>query len=133
MTFDASGLRARRRARVAAAASLCCLAACAAQAQTLSSGPSAQPDRSADVLVALADPVLVTATRTAQPLSRALADASVLERDAIERSGATCLADLLVRLPGVEIQRNGGPGGTPSVFLRGGERRPAALYLAGLR
>jgi len=130
MTFDASGLCARRRARVAAAASLCCLAATSAQSQSL---PTAAPDRSADVLVALADPVLVTATRTAQPLSRALADASVLERDAIERSGATCLADLLVRLPGVEIQRNGGPGGTTSVFIRGGESRHTAVYIDGLR
>jgi vitamin B12 transporter len=41
---------------------------------------------------------------------------SVLERDAIERSGASCVADLLARLPGVEFSRNGGPGTVTGVF-----------------
>jgi vitamin B12 transporter len=59
---------------------------------------------------AVADTVVVTATRSPLPLSQVLADMSVLERDAIERSGASCVADLLARLPGVEFSRNGGPG-----------------------
>ncbi len=43
---------------------------------------------------------VVTATRTAQPLSDLVADVSIVDRDSIERSGATGLGDLLARLPG---------------------------------
>lgn len=77
--------------------------------------------------------VVVTATRQAQPLSRVLVDITVLEREAIERSGATSLADLLARQPGIEFARNGGPGGTTSVFLRGAESRHTAVYIDGVR
>ena len=81
----------------------------------------------------LADTVVVTATRTPQTLSRVLGDVSVLERDAIERSGASCVADLLARLPGIEFARNGGPAGVTSVFIRGAETRHTAVYIDGLR
>lgn len=82
---------------------------------------------------AAADTVVISATRSAQPASRVLADVSVLEREAIERSGAACVADLLVRMPGVSFARNGGPAGTTSVFVRGGESRHTSVYIDGLR
>ncbi len=125
MMSSNSGLRARPRAS-AVAASLFLLAAAPAFSQS-------QTQPTADVLVAVADPVVVTAARRAQPLSQVLADVSVVDRAAIERSGATSLADLLVQLPGIEMSRNGGPGNTTSVFIRGGESRHVAVYLDGLR
>ncbi len=76
---------------------------------------------------------VVTATRTAQPLSDLVADVSIVDRDSIERSGATGLGDLLARLPGVEMSRNGGPGTTTSLFLRGAETRFTAVYIDGVR
>ncbi len=76
---------------------------------------------------------MVTATRTAQPLSDLLADVTVVDRDTIERSGAAGLADVLARLPGIEFQRNGGPGTTTGVFLRGSESRFTAVYIDGVR
>jgi vitamin B12 transporter len=76
---------------------------------------------------------VVTATRTAQALSDLVADVSIIDRAAIERSGATGVADVLARLPGVEISRNGGIGGTTSVFLRGGNSQHTAVYLDGVR
>jgi vitamin B12 transporter len=82
---------------------------------------------------AVADTVVVTATRSPLPLSQVLADMSVLERDAIERSGASCVADLLARLPGVEFSRNGGPGTVTGVFVRGGESRHTAVFIDGVR
>ena len=51
---------------------------------------------------------IVTATRVSQPLSDVVADVSIIGREQIERSGAVGLADVLKRLPGVEISRNGG-------------------------
>ena len=82
---------------------------------------------------AAADTVVVTATRSPLPLSQVLADMSVLERDVIERSGASCVADLLARLPGVAFARNGGPGTVTSVFVRGGESRHTAVFVDGVR
>ena len=76
---------------------------------------------------------VVTATRTAQPLSDLVADVTVLDRAAIERSGAAGLADVLARVPGIEMARNGGPGSTTSVFLRGAESRFTAVYIDGVR
>ena len=76
---------------------------------------------------------VVTATRTAQALSDLVADVSIIDRATIERSGATGVADVLARLPGVEISRNGGIGGTTSVFLRGGNSQHTAVYLDGVR
>lgn len=76
---------------------------------------------------------VVTATRVAQPLSDLVADVTVVDRARIERSGATGVADVLARLPGVEISRNGGIGGTTSVFLRGGNSQHTAVYLDGVR
>lgn len=79
------------------------------------------------------EPVVITATRSPLAASRVLADVSVLDRDAIDRSGATSLADVLQRLPGIEISRNGGGAGTTSLYLRGGETRHTAVYVDGLR
>lgn len=76
---------------------------------------------------------VVAATRTEQPLSDLVADVSIVDRDTIERSGFTGLGDLLARLPGVEMARNGGPGATTSLFLRGAESRFTAVYIDGVR
>lgn len=77
--------------------------------------------------------VVVTATRTAIPLTDVVADVSIIDRAMIERSGATGVADVLARQPGLEIGRSGGVGGTTSVFLRGGNSQHTAVYLDGVR
>ncbi|MBX3632597.1 MAG: TonB-dependent receptor [Simplicispira sp.] len=76
---------------------------------------------------------VVTATRTEQPLSDLVADVSIVDRETIEASGATGVADVLARLPGIEITRNGGIGNATSVYLRGAESRFTAVYIDGVR
>ncbi|MEH3087015.1 MAG: TonB-dependent receptor [Xylophilus ampelinus] len=76
---------------------------------------------------------VVTATRVAQPLSDLVADVTVIDADAIARSGAVGVADVLARQPGIEIARNGGPGQNTSVFIRGADSRFTAVYLDGVR
>lgn len=76
---------------------------------------------------------VVTATRSVQPLSDVVADVSIIDRAQIERSGAVALADVLKRLAGIEIARNGGSGATTGVFLRGAESRFTAVYIDGVR
>ena len=76
---------------------------------------------------------VVTANRTPQALSELVGDVSVVDSETIERSGATGVADLLARLPGIEISRSGGVGNTTSLYIRGAETRFTAVYLDGVR
>lgn len=79
------------------------------------------------------DPVLVTATRAPMNLSSALADVTVIDRTAIERQGFGNLADLLSRQACVELVRNGGPGSSTSLFLRGANTQHTLLLVDGVR
>ncbi len=72
--------------------------------------------------------VVVTANRVAQPLTDVLADVTLIDEAQIQRSGAVNIADLLQRQPGLELSRNGGPGTTTSLFMRGAENRFTAVY-----
>ena len=102
-----------------AALTLAALSACAAHAQTSTEPQSPE--------------VVVTATRTAQPLADIVADVSIVDRETIVNAGATGLVDLLARLPGVEISRSGGVANASNVFLRGAEGRFTAVYIDGVR
>lgn len=76
---------------------------------------------------------VVTATRVEQRLSDAVADISVIDRATIERSGAEGVADVLAKVQGIQIARNGGLGNTTSVYLRGAETRFTAVFIDGVR
>lgn len=108
-------------------------AAAAALALGVFAAPLAPVARGQTAAAAPLQETVVTATRSEQPLDGLLADVSVVERETIERSGATGLADLLARLPGVECARNGGAAAATSIFLRGSEARHAAVYIDGVR
>lgn len=73
---------------------------------------------------------VVTATRVAQPLADLVADVSILDRAAIERSASADVPGLLATLPGLEVARSGS---TTSVFVRGGNAQHVAVYLDGVR
>ena len=88
--------------------------------------------------VALADTVsmketVVTANRIEQPLSDLVADMSIVDRETIEAAGAAGVADVLSKLPGVQMVRNGGLGSNSSVYLRGADNRFTAVYIDGVR
>ncbi|MDR2129148.1 MAG: TonB-dependent receptor [Burkholderiaceae bacterium] len=76
---------------------------------------------------------VVTATRVAQPLTDVLADVTILDGEQIRASGAVNITDLLQRQAGVALSRNGGPGTTSSLFLRGADARFTAVYIDGIR
>ncbi|MFY7904516.1 MAG: TonB-dependent receptor, partial [Burkholderiaceae bacterium] len=77
--------------------------------------------------------VVVTATRSAQPLTDVVADVTLIGRDALDRAGAGTLADVLANVPGVQLSRNGGPASTTSLFLRGADSRHTVLMIDGVR
>ena len=71
--------------------------------------------------------------RNAQPIGDVVADVTIIDRNVIERSGAAGLADVLARVPGIEIARNGSVGNQTSVFTRGGENRHTMVLIDGVR
>jgi vitamin B12 transporter len=77
--------------------------------------------------------VVVTATRTAVPLTDVLADVSVIDREVIEQSGGLTVPDLLRQYAGLQISSNGGLGNQSSVYLRGTESRHVLLLIDGVR
>jgi len=79
------------------------------------------------------DPVVITAARLEQQLSEVIPSVSVINREQIEESQALDLAGLLMGEPGFEIGRNGGPGATTSIFLRGMSSVNSAVFIDGVR
>ncbi|MBL8519547.1 MAG: TonB-dependent receptor [Betaproteobacteria bacterium] len=77
--------------------------------------------------------VVVTATRTEQPIEQALAQTLVVTRADIERAGSLTLAELLQRFAGLEIRSNGGAGQPASVFMRGANSNHTLVLVDGLR
>jgi len=79
------------------------------------------------------DPVIVTATRTAQTADASLAAVTVISRDDIERSQARSVDELLRAVPGLNVTNAGGAGKTSSVFMRGTESDHVLVLIDGVR
>lgn len=79
------------------------------------------------------DPVIVTATRTAQTADATLAAVTVIEREDIERSNAKSLPELLRGTPGVDFVLQGGHGKNSSLFLRGTNADHVLVLIDGMR
>ena len=77
--------------------------------------------------------VVVTATRSKQLIEEPLAAVSVIDREAIERSQAPDLLELLRLQAGIDISRAGGPGGQTSAFMRGTNSNHVLVLIDGVR
>lgn len=106
------------------------LLACQAHAQPQQAQQAQQAQRAQ---ASQLDTVVVTASRSEQSLRTVTADMTVIDAETIARSGATGVADLLVQVPGVQINRNGGPGQVTSVYLRGTSNQHTAVFIDGVR
>ena len=78
------------------------------------------------------EPVVVTASRVAEPLGATLRDVSVVEGAVLREAGVVDITDALRMLPGVELSVNG-PGATPSIFLRGANSNQTLVLIDGQR
>ncbi len=76
---------------------------------------------------------MVTATRTETPVSDVLAPVILITRDDLARSLAPDISALLQFHAGIDIARNGGPGQTTSVFIRGTDSNHATVMVDGVR
>jgi vitamin B12 transporter len=77
--------------------------------------------------------IVVTATRTAQPIQRAGSAIDVIPAADIDRASARDLGDLLRRSPGVDVTTAGGPGQIQTVRMRGGDVRHTLVLVDGIR
>ncbi|MFZ6875153.1 TonB-dependent receptor domain-containing protein [Undibacterium sp. Di27W] len=83
--------------------------------------------------VSTASNVVITAGRQTQAAKDVLADNVVITAEDIAKSGAASIVDLLQQQRGIEITRNGGPGTTASVFMRGGSNAQNVVLIDGVR
>ena len=79
------------------------------------------------------NPIIVTATKTAQTTDQALASVSVITRENIEQSQAKSIVEILRNQVGIQISQNGGLGKTSSVFIRGTESDHVLVLIDGIR
>ena len=79
------------------------------------------------------DPIIITATRTAQTADETLSSVTVITKKEIERQQAQSVQDLLRGVPGVSVTNDGGPGKATSVFLRGTESDHVLVLIDGVK
>ncbi len=79
------------------------------------------------------EPIVVTATRTAETADETLASVTVIDRAEIDRRQSKTMTDILRGLPGVAISNSGGLGQPTSVFLRGTESDHTLVLIDGIK
>ena len=78
-------------------------------------------------------PIVVTGSREPQSLDRVTADVVVIDAERIRASSADSVEDLLRREAGVQVARNGGPGHSSGVFIRGTSSSNTVVLIDGVR
>jgi vitamin B12 transporter len=79
------------------------------------------------------EPVVVTASRTAQPLKAVIGDVTVIDRKTLERFSGESVLSALQGQAGVQVTSNGGAGKSSSVFLRGANSSHTLVLIDGVR
>lgn len=79
------------------------------------------------------EPIVVTATRTAQTADDVLAAVTVITRQDIEHRQARSLDDLLRDEAGISFTNSGGPGKATSLFVRGTDPSHVLVLIDGVK
>ncbi len=78
------------------------------------------------------DPVVVTATRTGTQLSQIASSVTIISAEEIAAKQKPLVVDLLRSVPGLYVSRNGGPGATTSIYLRGTDNKHCLIMVDGI-
>ncbi len=105
----------------------CLLAATPSFAQSAQSGTGLERVAAGD------DEIVVTANREARPADTVGQAVTVLDTATIETRQAVVVSDLLRQTPGVTVTRNGGPGTTTSVNIRGADSDQTVALIDGVK
>ncbi|MGE4409147.1 MAG: TonB-dependent receptor plug domain-containing protein [Sphingobium sp.] len=79
------------------------------------------------------DDIIVTANRTATPISKVGLSVSVIDADDIARLQTPSVSELLRMVPGMAITRNGGMGTFSSVLVRGASSEHTVALIDGVK
>ena len=77
--------------------------------------------------------VVATASRWEEPVEHVPQDVTVIGRAEIEKKGVPFVADLLRSQPEIQVVQNGGPGGTATLFMRGGSSSQVLVLVDGIK
>ncbi|MFD1949748.1 TonB-dependent receptor plug domain-containing protein [Sphingomonas arantia] len=77
--------------------------------------------------------IVVTANREARPIATVGQAVTVLDSETITQRQASVVSDLLRQTPGVVVTRNGGPGTTTSVNIRGADSDQTVALIDGIK
>jgi vitamin B12 transporter len=77
--------------------------------------------------------VQVIGTRTPTALGNVVADVVVIDRERIRATSADSIEDLLRRVGGIQLSRNGGPGQSASILMRGSSASNTLVLIDGVR
>lgn len=86
-----------------------------------------------DPLEAEAPAVEVSAFRIPLLVTETVQGATVVSSREIEARNATSAAEILQMVPGVQVDRIGGPGGTSSIYIRGSDPEHVLVLIDGVR
>jgi vitamin B12 transporter len=78
------------------------------------------------------NPVVISATRSAQNMSEVLSSVSVVTKADIEKTQSQDIVNILNTQPGLEINRTGAVGSATSIYLRGGNSNQTLMLLDGV-
>lgn len=94
--------------------------------------PAATPAQTTDPTSA-AQQVVVIANRVPVPLSQVLADVIVIDEAQLRNAAGSTVEDLLRDMAGVQLSRNGGPGQSAGIFIRGASMANTVVLIDGVR
>ncbi len=77
--------------------------------------------------------VIVSANRVPTPADQVAASVTVIDAATLELRQTVAVADVLAQTPGVSVVRNGGPGQTTTVHIRGAETEQTVVVIDGVR
>ncbi|MFT0532665.1 TonB-dependent receptor plug domain-containing protein [Castellaniella hirudinis] len=77
--------------------------------------------------------IVVTASRSAEPLADAVGDVTVIGQDQLAAARGDSITEIIGRQPGVQIISNGGPQTASGIFLRGANANQTLVLVDGLR
>jgi len=80
-----------------------------------------------------AEPVVVTATKVAEPVERLGAAVTVITEDELRTYNYPTIGDALRRVPGVEVQRSGSLGKLTEIRIRGTTPQQVQVLIDGIR
>lgn len=91
------------------------------------------PDEAGASAATAVDQVVVSANRAPMLADRVGQSFTILTRPRLEQDQETSVSDLLARTPGVSFDRNGGPGQTTLLFIRGADSDQTVTLIDGVK